>query len=108
MYKVNPTPEQREQYHVLKTYWQERINWVPSPYQFFIWLDLYRLDALKEAVRCSARWLKRHCEKNEPITYTDDLIRYFSATARYIQSNMTIAEEVDAESEDQGYEGTIQ
>jgi hypothetical protein len=40
--------------------------------------------------------LKRHCEKNEPITYTDDLIRYFSATARYIQSNMTIAEEVDA------------
>jgi hypothetical protein len=27
------------------------------------------------------------------------LIRYFSATARYIQSNMTIAEEVDAEDE---------
>lgn len=91
------TLEQRETYHVLKTYWTERIAWVPAPYQFFVWLRLYNLDALKEAIRCSARWLGRQKDKGQPIADTDELVRYVSATARNIHQNMLLAEEVDAE-----------
>jgi hypothetical protein len=91
------TPERRETYHVLKAYWAEHISWVPAPYQFFIWLSLYNLDALKEATRCSARWLGRQKDKGHPITDTDELVRYFSATARNIHQNMLLAAEVDAE-----------
>ena len=91
------TPEQRETYHALKAYWTELISWVPAPYQFFIWLRLYNLEALKEAIRCSARWLSRQKDKDQPITDTDELVRYVSATARTIHQNMLLAEEVDAE-----------
>jgi len=92
------TPEQRETYHVLKAYWTERISWVPAPYQFFVWLRLYPdMDALKEAIRCSARWLGRQKDKGQPITDTDELVRYVSATARNIHQNMLLAEAVDTE-----------
>jgi hypothetical protein len=92
---ITITPEQREIYHVLKTYWTEHISWVPAPYQFFIWLRLYNLDALKEAIRCSARWLGRQKDKGQPITDTDELVRYVSATARNIHQNILLAAQLE-------------
>jgi hypothetical protein len=89
------TAAERADYHTLKTYWLERIGFEPSPYQFFTWLKLWHLDALKEAVRCTARWLQRKYDKQESGT-EEDLIRYFSATARNIHQAMQAAAEIDA------------
>jgi hypothetical protein len=94
--QAKPSAAEREAYHILKACWQERIDWTPSPYQFFVWLRLYNLDALKEATRGTARWIGKRQATNEPVT-EDDLIRYYSATARNIDAAMTAAAEVDAE-----------
>src|SRR5271167_4255710 len=79
--QAKPSAAEREAYHIFKACWQERIDWTPSPYQFFVWLRLYNLDALKEATRGTARWIGKRQAKNEPVT-EDDLVSYYSATAR--------------------------
>lgn len=88
----------RAAYHSLKTYWVERIAYLPTPYQFLAWLKLWHIDALKEAVRCTARWIKRQMERGEEID-SDDLIRYFSATARNIHAAMEAAESLEVPNE---------
>jgi hypothetical protein len=88
----------RAAYHSLKTYWVERIAYLPTPYQFLAWLKLWHIDALKEAVRCTARWVKRQMERGEEID-SDDLIRYFSATARNIHSAKEAAESLEVPNE---------
>jgi hypothetical protein len=70
----------------------------PPPYQFLAWLKLWHIDALKEAVRCTARWVKRQMERGEEID-SDDLIRYFSATARNIHSAKEAAESLEVPNE---------
>jgi hypothetical protein len=88
-------PYTSQDYREFKAHWQSRIEYTPSAYQFTIWLGLYRLQALKDACDHTARWLKRTLEK-QTLT-TDDLIRYYSATARNINKAMIAAERMDAE-----------
>lgn len=97
------SPQEIQAYRIFKAYWSERISWHPTPYQFITWLNLYRLDALKEAVRCTSRWMDRSTScpgDDEGIEqWENDVIRYFSATARNIQHNMVAAESLEANHE---------
>ena len=83
------TESERREFQTLRTYWQDRLPAV-SNYQHFVWLRLYRMDALKEAVRCTKRWFERTPEATE-----DEMIRYFSATARNINAAMDAVDQVD-------------
>lgn len=81
----------------LTKYWNERIpEFTPRPYQLAAWLKTWRLEAIKQSVRITARWIKRHDNIDD-----EDIQAYFVATTSGIDADIDDFERMEALNEPQ-------
>ena len=81
---------------MMTQFWVDRIpQYTPEPHIFLSWLKTWRLEAIKQAIRDTSRWIKR---TNDIVVNEDEnsILAYFTRTVGFIDDDMDELEQMEA------------